>query len=285
MSENDIQRVADELRAIGTAKTLNFYMMGEPFAHKGLARAITVARRGNAAERLIVTTNGTLLTSKWHQDLIWSGLDFLRISIYGGTEETHRRRTKSSISLETIRSNIAAFRDYRDSQGAKSPFLYVKMIDSGDRDETESFRKMFIDTADELMVEPVMNWNDPAEGNLAGVSRDELLSMPYFANKKRACPFPFYTLVIHSDMRVSVCCVDWSKQLVVGNLRTQSLRDIWHGDTLREIQMRHLAGRRHTLDACRNCTYLHTAPDNLDNLSADTFQEKLNNLKRTPELL
>jgi MoaA/NifB/PqqE/SkfB family radical SAM enzyme len=201
-------------------------------------------------------------------------LDFLRISIYGGTEETHRQRTQNSISLEKIRSNIAAFRDYRDLKRTQRPFIYVKMIDSGNSHENQSFRDYFGGVADELMIEPVMNWNDPTEGNLAGLPQDQLLQTPYFANKKRACPFPFYTAVIHSDLQVSVCCVDWSKQLVIGDLRTQSLRDIWHGDALREIQERHLAGRRDTLDGCRTCTYLHTAPDNLDALTVDEFRNR-----------
>jgi len=274
MSDRDIERACNELRAIGTAKTLNFYMMGEPFAHKGLTAAISLARRSNAAERLIVTSNGTLLTPKVHQELIDSGLDFLRISIYGGTEETHRQRTQNSTPLEKIRNNIAAFREYRDSRSAQKPFIYVKMIDSGNPEENQSFRDYFSGVADELMIEPVMNWNDPTEGNLAGLPQEQLLQTPYFANKKRACPFPFYTVVIHSDLQVSVCCVDWSKQLVIGNLSTQSLRDIWQGDALREIQERHLAGRRDTLDGCRTCTYLHTAPDNLDALTVEEFRNR-----------
>ena len=117
---------------------------------------------------------------------------------------------------------------------------------------------------DEVGVEPVTNWNDPAEGNLSGLERDVLLGSDAFASPKEVCPFPFYTLAIHSDLRVSVCCVDWAKQAVVGDLRTQTLTQIWHGEELHAFRLAHIRRQRATLAACRDCTFLHTARDNMD---------------------
>ena len=116
-----------------------------------------------------------------------------------------------------------------------------------------------------------MNWNDPEEGNLSGIDPVQLQKKGYFANKKEACPFPFYTLVIHSDLKLSACCVDWDKKVVVGDLRTQTLREIWQGESLRDLQLAHLKKHRQMLPGCRNCTYLHTAPDNLDGLTPENF--------------
>ena len=67
-------------------------------------------------------------------------------------------------------------------------------------------------------------------------------------------------------MQVSVCCVDWAKQTAVGNLKEQTLAEVWRSQALHEFRMTHLWRQRRTLEACRNCTYLHTAPDNLDTL-------------------
>lgn len=41
------------------------------------------------------------------------------------------------------------------------------MIDSMDAQENEQFRHLFSDASDEVFIEPVMNWNDPSDGNLA----------------------------------------------------------------------------------------------------------------------
>jgi MoaA/NifB/PqqE/SkfB family radical SAM enzyme len=264
--------VLDQIAALGRLKVLHFYMMGEPFVNRALPDFIRAAVDRSVADRTCVTTNATLLNAEVIDRVLASGLDYLRISIYGGTEEAFARRTQTpSIKLSRVVANVAALRRRRDELGATTPSIYVKMIDTGDPGENATFLETFRPLADEVALEPVMNWNDPDEGNLAQVSRDEMLANPYFRHAKRSCAFPFYTLVIHSDLRVSVCCVDWAKQAVVGDLKTESLTEIWRGDRLRDFRLAHLRGERQTLPACAQCTYLYTAPDNMDALSPETY--------------
>ncbi len=263
-------RLADQIRDLGRLKTLNFYMMGEPFVNKALPDFVRVAKQTGVADRVIITSNGSLLTEDASRKTLEAGLDYLRISIYGGDPDAHARRTQSKIPFERVRANVARFKAMRDAMGSKT-FLYAKMIDSGDAGENGRFLAAFSPIADEANIEPVMNWNDPAEGNLAQIDRATLLGGDYFQKRKSICPFPFYTLVVHADLRVSVCCVDWAKQAVVGDLKTQTLTDVWRGQPLRDFQLAHIEGRRAELPACADCTYLHTAPDSLEGLTADEF--------------
>lgn len=124
----------------------------------------------------------------------------------------------------------------------EAPQIYVKMIDQGP-ELNAGFLENFLDYTDEVAIEPVMNWNDPDQGDLAGKPKEELLSGAYFSKRKEACPSPFYISVIHSDLQVSVCCVDWSKETDVGNLREESLAEIWRGRRVRAFQMLHLETR------------------------------------------
>ena len=171
------------------------------------------------------------------------------------------------------KANVAKFRELRDElRGAT--VIYAKMIDSGDPAENAEFLEKFGPIVDEAVIEPVMNWNDPSEGNLAQVDSDTLLRGPNFQNRKTVCPQPFYTLVVHSDLRVSVCCVDWAKEAVVGDLKTETLAEVWRGAALRDFQLAHLEGRKSELAACKNCTFLHTMPDNLDDLSPEEYRAR-----------
>jgi MoaA/NifB/PqqE/SkfB family radical SAM enzyme len=266
LEDSGYERILDEIgRLPAPPATINFYMMGEPFVNKSLPSMIRRAKQRGSAQKVIVTSNGSLLNRETAERVVESGLDYLRISIYGAFEETHRARTRSAIGLQRIVDNLSGFVEVR----AKStkPFLYVKMIDSGDADENAEFVRRFSAIADEVHIEPVMNWNDIDGKNRANVDKDALLETEYFSRKKEVCPFPFYTLVIHADLRVSVCCVDWSKKAVVGDLKTQSLLDIWNGDALRAFQDLHVQRRRAEIAACASCTFLHTAPDNVDSLA------------------
>lgn len=274
LSLEDFKAVAKQIKDLGTVKTLNFYMMGEPFVNKQLTQFISLAKSEAIADKVIVTSNGTLVKPAIYQDICDSQLDYLRISIYGGNENSHATNTQSSFRLSRIKDNILGLKQFRDERGQKHPFIYIKMIESPNADDNRQFKEMFSEASDEVFIEPVMNWNDPDEGNLAGQAKDTELSRQYFSAQKAVCPFPFYTLVIHSDLKVSVCCVDWNKQTIVGDLRNETLADIWKGDALRTFQLRHLQRRRHQLAGCKTCTYLHTAPDNIDSLSESAFLER-----------
>jgi len=228
LSKENFNIILNEIKKIGGVKTINFYMMGEPFVNKNLLYFVQLVKINSLADRLIITTNGTLIRPKLYQSLLDSGLDYLRLSVYGGFEQTHKLRTKSSIGLDVILKNILGFKNFRDSSAnCLKPHIYIKMIDSSDEIENAAFIERFSCAADEIKIEPVMNWNDPLEGNLSLVPTEKMLASPYFGHRKIVCPSPFYTLIIHSDLKVSVCCVDWSKQAVVGDLKIQGLHEIW----------------------------------------------------------
>jgi MoaA/NifB/PqqE/SkfB family radical SAM enzyme len=274
MDLSAFERVAGQIADMGGVKTLNLYMMGEPFVNRNMPDFIRIAREKKIAGRIVVTSNASLLNEAVARRVIDAGLDYLRVSVYGGAPEAQARRTQSKIPLDRVWRNVRAFRDMRDALAGRT-HVYVKMIDSGDAVENRAFLDLFGPVADEVVVEPAMNWNDPAEGVLAQTDRDAMLASTHFRNRKTVCAFPFYTLVVHSDLRVSVCCVDWAKEAVVGDLSKETLSDVWRGDALRAFQMAHLEGRRGALDACRNCTYLYTAPDNLDDLSPAEYAKRL----------
>lgn len=267
-------RVCDQILALGRLRTLNLYMLGEPFANRRLPDFIALAKARGVADRIAVTSNGTLLNESMAERVIASGLDYLRISIYGTDQESFTRITTSRIPFDRIRTQVRRLKELRDAQGLGKPYIYVKMIDNADVAANEQFLALFAPVCDEVAIEPVMNWDDPEEGRLSGRPRDELLSTPYFGRRKEVCPFPFYSLVVHSDLAVSVCCVDWAKRTVVGHLRTETLEQIWRGDALRRFRMMHLERRSHENPACRSCTFLHTAPDNLDALSPEEFARR-----------
>lgn len=267
-------RVCDQILSLGRLRTLNLYMLGEPFANRRLPEFIALAKARGVADRIVVTSNGTLLNEAMAERVIASGLDYLRISVYGTDQESFTRITTSRIPFDRIHTQVRRLKELRDAQGLSNPYIYVKMIDSGDAATNERFIALFAPVCDQVAIEPVMNWDDPAEGSLSGRSRDELLATPFFGRRKEVCPFPFYSLVVHSDLTVSVCCVDWAKRTIVGNLRTETLEQVWRGDALRRFRMMHLERRRHENPACSSCTFLHTAPDNLDALSPDEFARR-----------
>jgi radical SAM protein with 4Fe4S-binding SPASM domain len=280
------EKIIAEVRALGRLKVLRFYSVGEPLLNKNLGRMIRHAFDQGVAERTELTTNATALNETRAKELIDSGLTYLRVSVYAMTDERHVRVTGSKVPVARILENVRRFRRLRDERGVKFPALYVKMIDSLDPEENAAFLSTFGPVADEVVLEKPMNWSDYENRDLIGsacekeVDRERL-----FPHRKEVCPFPFYTLVVTANGDVTVCCVDWNKKTAVGNLREQSLAEIWNGPELRAFRRMHLENRRHENPACRNCTYLYTTPDNLDGLPPQRVAEILGSetgLRRRP---
>ncbi len=66
------------------------------------------------------------------------------------------------------------------------------------------------------------------------------------------------------DGVVVPCSEDWSRSMAVGDLRTQTLREVWHGEPLRQLRLSQLRGERFSQQACKNCDLVNWYPDNLD---------------------
>lgn len=256
-----VDRIRDGVRELGGVKVIQWYVLGEPLSNVRTPRFIS--EFNGLAERQVLTTNGSLLSGARAKELLNSGLDYLRVSVYGTDQADHEAETRNkSVTLDLIERNVANFCRLRGSY--KKPHVYVKMLDAGEA-KNEQFRRRFDPIADEVEVEARMNWNGSAEfggGAPSGV--------------KQACPFPFYTLVIHADLKVSPCCVDWDRRQIIGDLNEQTLQQIWDGEQMQRLRLSHLRRERHCLDGCSTCEYFRTnSPDDVDSLTPEAYASRL----------
>ncbi|MCB2082260.1 MAG: SPASM domain-containing protein, partial [Rickettsiales bacterium] len=129
---------------------------------------------------------------------------------------------------------------------------------------------VFIETlspiADRIFIEhTVPSWPDFALDYLSPDSLQERGAYGQNVQQKQVCAYPFYSLAINSDGTVSPCCVDWNRKLVLGNLNSDSLQEIWHGETLKHFRHMMLDGERTKHPVCGKCGQIsHCSLDNID---------------------
>ena len=257
------EKIVSDLKGWGKVKELKFYMEGEPLLNPDLPEMIRCARDAGIAERIELTTNASLITPGMARRLVDSGLDYVRISVYALDDSTHAQVTGSKYTASRIRENVRIFREVRDAMGSRTPVLYAQWLtESPDADR--AFEDMFSGIVDETGIEPRHNWNG-SDGRLVTIGEGE------GRYPKQACPELFYTLAVKANGDISACCIDWSGQLVVGNLASSSLKEAWQGDALRRLQELHLAKKRDQIDGCRDCTLVYNFPDSLDHLNVEEF--------------
>jgi radical SAM protein with 4Fe4S-binding SPASM domain len=67
------------------------------------------------------------------------------------------------------------------------------------------------------------------------------------------CARLWFNPVITWDGKVIPCCFDKDAEYVMGDLNTDSFREIWNGPKYRIFRKSILSGR-HMIEICRNCT-------------------------------
>ncbi len=241
-------------------KVLRLYKDGEPLLNNKFADMIRYAKEKKCCDRVDTTTNASLLTSERSLEIIDAGLDRINISIEGVDSHQYLDFSKFPVDFEKLVENIRFFYEHR-----KNCEMIVKI--NGDilrPVDKERFYATFGDIADGVYIESIMScWpefelNDVQVNTEVGIYKQEIREV-------LVCPYIFYSFSINADGVASACYLDWARKLVIGDVKTQSVKEIWNGDKLRELQMMVLRKERKTHAVCRECGQMtHGMPDDID---------------------
>ena len=255
-------KIIDDLKVLvrrhkAPLTALHLYKDGEPLLNKRFPEMAAYARKAEVAHTVSTTSNGSLLTEELALKLIDCGLDQIRISVIHLNDQRYRELTQTFGDYEKVKRNVSFL--YHEAKRRNSSLKVLVKINDSDLslDEKKQFAMDFGRIADGLIVDTMMGWSHSE-------MKDFTLGIPVITGmdsvsplrERQVCPEPFSRLAINFDGQVSVCCVDWSYGTIVGDLRKQSLEEIWNGELLREFRLKHLQGQRGAIPACANCQYL-----------------------------
>jgi MoaA/NifB/PqqE/SkfB family radical SAM enzyme len=244
-------------------KVLRMYKDGEPLSNPELSAMVKLAKQSGCCEVVDTTTNAVLLTRSKADGLVEAGLDRINISIYGVRGEQYEQFCGRSVDFGKLVENIRYF--YEVSRGRCT--MNIKI--NGDvipKEDVERFYEIFGNICDEINDEHVMSCWPEFDQEAHGVRVNELIGIYGQAlTKVQVCPYVFYAFSINSDGSASTCFLDWQRTLIIGDVREQSIADIWRGAQLRKHQLMMLRGERSSHPTCHNCGQLtHGMPDNID---------------------
>lgn len=264
------RKVVSDIQGFGSRlKLLSLYKDGEPLLNSDFPDLVSIARDAGIAERIWTKTNGSRLNPELNRRLAGCGLDLISISVEAVSSQGYLEIAGAKIDYQRFRDHIA---DLHTRRGRMD--IYIKIADSGlSKDQIAKFYADFEPHCTHIGVEKLMGWSlSEVKDFTLGTNPDTYDGLPLVP--KEVCAYPFYVLAVNSDGSVSLCGNDWSHGTVVGDVKQESLLDIWHGERLHRFRQAMLGGRRCDLAACANCYYLKIVPDNLD-AHASMLQERL----------
>lgn len=242
-------------------KVLRMYKEGEPLLNTRLPDMIRYAKASGHVPYIDTTTNGYLLTPKNVDALVDAGIDRINISVDGLSDEMFWDLTQTKVDFAQFVEQIKYL--YANKGNCE---ICIKMLgDTLSEDEKKKFFDVFGNYCDRIALENLAPcWPEFDADVRMGIEITQGIYGQEIAEVD-TCPYIFYSMAVNSDGTVSVCFLDWARKLVIGDVRTQSLKSIWNSDVMFEHQIAHLQGKRKENPTCAACGQLsHCMTDNID---------------------
>ena len=214
--------------------TLKFSMRGEPLMHPEINEMIDYAKNKGIKE-VWINTNGKTLNETMIRRFIQSGLDWLTVSVDGVGENYEKVRIP--LKFEDTYEKLKLLRRLRDEARANKPVLKVQTIYSAIQDNPEEYLKTFQPIVDKISFNTDMNFK-----------AIKVVPDPDFV-----CPRMWQRLAVTASGDILRCPSDFLKEDVLGNVKNQSIKSIWHGPAMTRLRKMNLEGRRLEDIVCAKC--------------------------------
>lgn len=250
-------------------RVMRLYKEGEPLLNPMFAKMVYTAKTSGHVKRVDTTTNGVLLSPVLNREIVAAGLDQINISVNGVNAEQIYHFTRAKVHFADY---VAGIRDLYENRGNCE--VSVKAIKENlSEDDRKRFYDIFGNIANRIVLENL----SPAWPQFSFHSDIPMLfeSGNYGQDiiQRQVCPYIFYMMVVNASGKVSTCIGDWPNKQIVGDLRKQSVKDIWNGALLNRYRIDHLTGNRANSAFCGACQVVsHGTVDNMDAYAADILE-------------
>jgi radical SAM protein with 4Fe4S-binding SPASM domain len=239
-------RIVDEASSIGV-KLIRLYALGEPMLHPQIADMVAHIKRRGLYLRLV--TNGTRFDAAQSEAILRSGVDSgdrIIFSVLGFSKEVHEKIQQGADHDQAV-DNIRNFVALRQKHRRNGPIIETFFLNMPENDgEQRRFYEYWRPVVDHVRVEDTMS-KQFAEFNQAGGD-----SRPI---RRKTCVYLWDRLLVFWNGDVGTCVADPDGISHVGNLREQSIRDLWNSERLMSLREMHRQRRFAELPLCRHCDW------------------------------
>lgn len=227
------KKIVDESRNRGVI--YRPFMVNEPLTEKRMPQIINYIKQDSTA-KVELNSNGNYPPNADIKAILNQGLDFIRFSIDGFREETFKKSGRGG-NFKKIVENVLRFVEERERQNSTC-YIEVRMIDMN---VTENEKHEFIDfwnkNADKGTVTSLYEW--PWSGQ----------TEPFAA----PCPKIREEMYFMTNGNAVLCCWDAFGRGVVGNIKEQTVEEIWLSETNQKYRSWLNNGERDKILLCSRC--------------------------------
>jgi len=261
LMEMDMFRgLADDAAASGITE-VRLFLGGEPLLHPEIAEMVRYAEEAGLIT--CIHTNAVRLDGKMAEALLDAGLSILSFSFDGETAEEYEN-IRVGGNFDQVLQNILRFLEIKKRRGMEYPETTLQIIKPGEppiaaaetwrrggarstpapRVISPEFAVLFRDLPlDHWFVLPPHEWPDEQEQEVEARGR------VYFP-----CQTLWQSLSITWDGTAVLCCGDLNGRMPIGDMRRQSILEVWRSDIMVDMRERHLRPDTPKCELCAGCS-------------------------------
>ncbi len=249
MDQGLFQKIVDE--AAPYIHDMNIHHRGESLLHPDLFDMIAYASERGIMVKL--HTNATLLDEKKSAQMLRSGLALVSFSFDGFDAQTYERYRKGASFHETV-ENILNFLRMKKELASRKPLVILEMMDLSSVDQRFSLRgkEDFLSRFEHL---PLDRFLLKQPHNFGGNVRLSLAGDPSL-RPLTPCTILWHSLVVLWNGDVVPCPQDFFGELVMGNVRDTTLKDIFNTQKLIDLRKKMLFRQVDNSTPCARCDFI-----------------------------
>jgi sulfatase maturation enzyme AslB (radical SAM superfamily) len=233
MADEVWTKIIDETRGLGI--TYRPFLINEPLSDARMGKIMQYIRKDSTA-RIEINTNGELMKQSMAEAILDAGIDVIRFSIDGFSEETFSTARVGVDYETTVARTFRFIRLARKRGGAKRIEVRMIRMDSN-RHEIAAYKKFWADVGAIPVVTSFYRW--PWEPDVTGVN------VPCLKVERE--------MFFYVNGKATLCCWDSSERAVIGDVNKQHVLDIWNGAINRNYRGLLSQGQRDKILLCSRC--------------------------------
>jgi radical SAM protein with 4Fe4S-binding SPASM domain len=251
-------KIVDEIAQHREVDTFIPMLQNEPFLDKRIldrVKAFKEKTGGRVAVELV--TNGAFLTEETVERIRDSNLDILDISLDALSREVYEK-IRIGLDYDQVLAGVNRAIDAALPHTA----VFVRLVRVRENfHQVKAFARAwkkkgvptFIYSANSR-AGALPNFDAELRVPEAQVPWSQRLGRRLFRGYLHHCPVPFAGAAIVNSGDVLLCTQDWARHEVLGNVREQSLAEVWNGPRMREIRSLMVQRRYSEVPSCADCS-------------------------------
>src|SRR3990172_5608141 len=216
------KKIVDECASFEGLTNFSPLLQNEPLIDKNIGRAVTYFKeRNNGRTPVQISTNGYLIT----ENMIMNNIEKL-LSLDLGKMKFLVRFLATSKNEQEIKEAVK----YWHNRGVMTEVITLLHNRGGAIDIGHLKPKM--------QVQPLR----------------KKINKIWFNIFTTCCVVPFRQMYILYNGDVLLCGNDWRRELILGNVNKNSIREIWNGSIARQIRKKILQKKYEDIPPCSGCT-------------------------------